>query len=70
MGRTSPGMSAGQVLQVGGIEDEHVAAGHVAGGAERVGDAALAAMGDDPEEGVLPLQLPQHLAAIRRGSRR
>ena len=45
-----------QVLEVGGIEDEHIPAGDVAGRAERVGDAALAAMGDHPEEGVLPLQ--------------
>ena len=55
IGRDQAGDVLGEVLQVGGIEDEDVAAGDVARGAEGVGDAALAAVGDDPEEGILPL---------------
>ena len=49
-GRHQPGDVLGEVLQVGGVEHEDVAAGDVAGGAERVGDAPLPPVGDDAEE--------------------
>src|SRR5207249_4270182 len=51
----------GEVLQVGGIEYQHVAAGYIAGGAEGIRDATLAPMSDDSEEGVLPFQLAEYV---------
>ena len=62
--RDQAGNVLGEVLQIGGIEDEHIAPRHVAGRAERVGDAALAAVGHDPEKGILPLQIAQHPVAV------
>ena len=49
------------ILQVRGIEHEDAAAGRVGAGLEGVGDAAPAAVGDDPDEGVLGGQLVQHV---------
>src|SRR5947207_2228766 len=55
------GNVARAILQVGGIEDEHPAAGGVGAGREGVGDAALTAVGHDPQERVLGREVPQRV---------
>src|SRR5207302_54351 len=74
----------GPVLQVGGIEHEDAAAGGVAPRRQGVGDAALAAVRDHPDERVLGRELAQrvrggiaaavvddhHFTTVRQGQQR
>src|SRR2546427_3866351 len=53
-----------QVLEIGGVEDEHPAPRRVRRGAERVGDAALHAGGDDPEGRGFAGELVEHRGRV------
>src|SRR3989441_97399 len=55
------GNVARAILQIGGIEDEDPAPGGVGAGREGVGDAALIAVGHDPQERVLDREVAQRI---------